>query len=59
MPLPLGVSMECAVLFADVAGSTALYERLGDEQAFSLVESCLATVATCTAEVQGLSLIHI
>ena len=53
MALPLGVSMECAVLFADVAGSTALYERLGDEQAFSLVESCLATVATCTAEAQG------
>jgi adenylate cyclase len=45
--------MECAVLFADVAGSTALYERLGDERAFSLVESCLATMATCTAEAQG------
>lgn len=45
--------MDCAVLFADVAGSTALYERLGDKRAFSLVEACLAIMADCTTEAQG------
>lgn len=41
--------MECAVLFADVAGSTALYEVLGDERAFALVDRCLAVMGDCTA----------
>lgn len=45
--------MECAVLFADVAGSTALYEVLGDERAFALVENCLLTMSACTTEVHG------
>lgn len=45
--------MACAVLFADVAGSTALYEVLGDERAFALVESCLSLMSTCTGEAQG------
>mgnify|MGYP000488740710 CR=1 FL=1 len=45
--------MDCAVLFADVAGSTALYEVLGDQRAFMLVESCLATMTACTQELHG------
>jgi class 3 adenylate cyclase len=45
--------MECAVLFADVAGSTALYEVLGDESAFALVERCLATMSACTVDTRG------
>lgn len=45
--------MECAVLFADVAGSTALYEVLGDERAFALVEQCLGAMSECTAEAGG------
>lgn len=45
--------MDCAVLFADVAGSTALYEVLGDERAFALVEKCLSTMSACTTEVHG------
>lgn len=45
--------MDCAVLFADVAGSTALYEVLGDERAFALVEACLKTMAECTTEDHG------
>lgn len=45
--------MNCAVLFADVAGSTALYEVLGDERAFELVEQCLSIMAACTAESGG------
>lgn len=45
--------MDCAVLFADVAGSTALYELLGDERAFALVDSCLSTMSGCTTEFHG------
>lgn len=45
--------MECAVLFADIAGSTALYEVLGDECAFALVEACLSTMSRCTTENRG------
>lgn len=32
---------DCTVLFADLAGSTQLYERIGDDVAFRLVEQCL------------------
>jgi adenylate cyclase len=45
--------MDCAVLFADVAGSTALYEVLGDERAFALIENCLSTMSACTADAHG------
>lgn len=45
--------MDCAVLFADVAGSTALYELLGDERAFALVDRCLQTMSGCTTEFHG------
>jgi len=45
--------MDCAILFADVAGSTALYEILGDKRAFALVGSCLETMSACTTEVHG------
>ena len=31
-----------AILFADVEGSTALYERLGDAQALARIGPCLA-----------------
>ncbi len=36
-PLP----PECTVLFADLVGSTQLYERVGDTSAFALVDRCL------------------
>lgn len=45
--------MSCAVLFADVAGSTALYEVLGDERAFALVEKCLGLMSACTVQARG------
>ena len=35
-------SSELAVLFADVSGSTRLYETLGDERAFAAVGRCVA-----------------
>lgn len=44
---------ECAILFADVAGSTAMYEILGDERAFSLIEKCLASMSACTRDAGG------
>ncbi len=37
---------ERAVLFADLAGSTQLYERVGDSTAFELVDRCLQTMRT-------------
>jgi adenylate cyclase len=37
-------SSELAVLFADVSGSTRLYETLGDERALATVGQCLALV---------------
>jgi len=40
-----------AVLFADIAGSTSLYERLGDVQA-------LATISRCLALVRDVSITH-
>lgn len=45
--------MDCAILFADVAGSTALYEILGDARAFGLVENCLQTMSGCVTEAHG------
>ncbi len=45
--------MEGAVLFADVAGSTALYEVLGDERAFALVESCLGAMSRSSTAAGG------
>jgi class 3 adenylate cyclase len=34
-------SRERAVLFADLVGSTQLYERMGDTAAFALIDRCL------------------
>ena len=39
-----------AVLFADVAGSTSLYEILGDQKAFTLIEQCLDTMSKVTVD---------
>ena len=36
-------SKERAILFADVSGSTALYELLGDGPAAKTIEACLET----------------
>ena len=38
-------STDLAILFADVSGSTRLYETLGDAEARAIVERCLAVVA--------------
>ena len=37
-----------AVLFADVSGSTALYDTLGDVRARSIVARCIAVMTETT-----------
>lgn len=45
--------MEQAVLFADVSGSTRLYETAGDSEAKRLVDGCLGVLRAVTAEFGG------
>lgn len=42
-----------AVLFADVVGSTALYEKLGDAEALRRVQACLAALRVSTERAGG------
>jgi len=42
-----------AILFADICGSTSLYERLGDEAARRLIANCIAMMTRETAEYKG------
>ena len=44
---------QLAVLFADLAGSTATYERLGDVAAKKLVDICLLRMAQTSRQHQG------
>jgi adenylate cyclase len=41
------------VLFVDVAGSTALYERIGDARALERIGACLARLAAVTGALGG------
>jgi class 3 adenylate cyclase len=43
----------CAILFADISGSTRLYELLGDARARAAVAACLAVLAAATARQGG------
>jgi class 3 adenylate cyclase len=43
----------CAVLFADVAGSTGLYERLGDRQAKDLISQALDMAVALVQQHEG------
>jgi adenylate cyclase len=42
-----------AVLFADICGSTALYENLGDDLARKTISRCINTLSSKAAEFQG------
>lgn len=42
-----------AILFADISGSTALYDKLGDERAAAIVAQCVDTMAAQVAPQQG------
>lgn len=48
-----GPGGEVAVLFADVSGSTKLYETLGDAQAKAMIDECLEIMRTVTARQAG------
>jgi class 3 adenylate cyclase len=47
------ITAECTVLFADLAGSTQLYERVGDARAFELVDRCLQAVKIEISQCNG------
>lgn len=42
-----------AILFADISGSTALYDTLGDEAARRLVARCIGIMSSCIATFGG------
>jgi class 3 adenylate cyclase len=43
----------CAVLFADISGSTRLYEELGDTQALASIERCFRLLSQAALEFGG------
>src|SRR6267142_2708520 len=47
------ISKERAILFADVSGSTALYELLGDKPAAKAIEACLGELREVVAKREG------
>ena len=47
------IARDHAVLFADVSGSTRLYERLGDRVALALIERCVNTMQDVTRRHRG------
>jgi class 3 adenylate cyclase len=49
----MGREVELAILFADVVGSTQLYEDLGDDQARAMVASCLQIMREATETNKG------
>ena len=48
------MSKERAILFADVSGSTALYELLGDKPAAKAIDACLSVLKEVIARRDGL-----
>jgi adenylate cyclase len=42
-----------AILFADIAGSSGLYQNYGDEQALTAIEGCLAVLRAAAAVYHG------
>lgn len=52
-PLRHATATEVVVLFADIAGSTCLYETLGDAQAKAMIDECLDAICTVIARHAG------
>lgn len=50
---PTNTSQEKAVLFADISGSTRLYEALGDARAFAAINGCLDILRRLTTVHSG------
>ncbi len=44
---------DVGILFADIVGSTRMYEVLGDERALAVVNSCFAVMSDCVAAQGG------
>jgi adenylate cyclase len=42
-----------AILFADICGSTALYEKLGDDSARKIISRCITTMTSKVSAYQG------
>lgn len=54
MPTELTPSAKTlAVLFADIAGSTKLYDTLGDQQAKAMIDECIALMRAVTTQYGG------
>ncbi len=49
----MGKEIEVAILFADVVGSTKLYEQLGDSRARDMVGVCIEVMRTATDQNHG------
>ncbi len=50
---PSNMPPDPAVLFADIAGSTSIYETLGDAAAKAMIDECLKVMRTATARHGG------
>jgi len=50
---PVSEPHSCAVLFADISGSTRLYEELGDAQALARIDGCLRLLRDAALEFGG------
>jgi len=46
--------INCAVMFSDVAGSTALYDKFGDEKAKAIIGNCVSLMADITQRYKGI-----
>ena len=49
----MGKDIELAILFADVVGSTRLYELMGDLRARDMVAICIDVMRSATEQHQG------
>ncbi len=50
---PSNLPQDPAVLFADIAGSTSIYETLGDTNAKAMIDECLQVMRAATARYGG------
>ena len=53
LPSVTSTETEVAVLFADVVGSTRLYELLGDQRARELIQLCVEIMRDATGRNRG------
>lgn len=53
MAVPIASPAAMAVLFADIAGSTKLYDTLGDTQAKMMVDECIGIMRAVVAQYGG------